>query len=318
MSEPAVEISDLRVDYDDFVAVDDLSLTIPKGEVMGWVGPNGAGKTSAFRVMTMLMEPTYGEVKLGGLDISLRARRVRRILGYMPDLAPVPTDLKVWEFLDFYAHTHKLGRGKARRKRYEECLDLVSLSDKRESFCKELSRGQTQRLVLAKTLLHRPEILVLDEPASGLDPLSRKELRTTVQQLASEGATVLISSHILSELDEMCTSLCILNRGKLVANGTADEIRMSFGDGTRRLELGLLGKEQEVCQFLQLKAEVTNLEAREGKVSFHFAGTPKEQAGLIRELTGRGFDLRTVSEEQFSLEEVLERASGKGGSESRL
>lgn len=170
----------------------------------------------------------------------------------------------------------------------------MSLGDKRESFCKQLSRGQTQRLVLAKTLLHRPEILVLDEPASGLDPLSRKELRNTVQQIASEGSTVLISSHILSELDEMCSSLCILNRGKLIANGTADEIRMGFGDGTRRLDLGLLGKEQEVCQFLQPKSEVTNLEAREGKVSFHFAGTPKEQARLIRELTGQGFDLRTV------------------------
>lgn len=308
----AVEITDLRVDYDDFVAVNDLSLSIPRGEIMGWVGPNGAGKTSTFRVMTMLMEPTYGEVKLNGMDISLKARKVRRILGYMPDLAPVPTDLKVWEFLDFYAHTHKLGGGKARRLRYEECLEIVNLSDKKESFCKELSRGQTQRLVLAKTLLHRPEILVLDEPASGLDPLSRKDLRKTVQHLASEGATVLISSHILSELDEMCSSLCILNEGNLVAHGTADEIRNQFGVVTRRLNLGLLGLEQEVCRFLMDKDRVSHLEAREGRVSFQFKGSPKEQAGLIRELTNKGFDLRTITEEQYSLEEVLEKAAANG------
>lgn len=132
MSEPAVDISDLRVDYDEFVAVDDLGLTIPRGEVMGWVGPNGAGKTSAFRLLTMLMEPTYGEVKLGGLDISLWARRVRKILDYMPNLAPVPTDLKVREVLDFYAHIDKPEGGKACRRRYEEYLDLPD--DGAESF----------------------------------------------------------------------------------------------------------------------------------------------------------------------------------------
>lgn len=310
MSEAAVEIRDLRVDYDDFVAVDDLTLSVPAGEVMGWVGPNGAGKTSAFRVMTMLMEPTYGEVKMDGLDIVEDARKVRKILGYMPDLAPVPTDLKVWEFLDFYAHTHKVGTRKEREIRYEECLDLVNLPDKKEAFCKELSRGQTQRLVLAKTLLHRPKVLVLDEPASGLDPHSRKELRTTVQHLAAEGATILISSHILSELDEMCSSLCILNEGRLVAHGTADEILAEFGDGKRRLVLGLLGMEQEVCEFLMNRAGVSNLEAREGQVAFHFNRSPEDQAGIIKDLAAEGFEMRTFTEKQFSLEDILELTEG--------
>lgn len=309
MSEVAVEIRDLRVDYDDFVAVDDLSLLVPRGEVMGWVGPNGAGKTSTFRVMTMLMEPTYGEVKLGGFDIVEDARKVRRILGYMPDMAPVPTDLKVWEFLDFYAHAHKLGSRKLRRMRVDECLETVSLNAKREAFCKELSRGQTQRLVLAKTLLHRPEVLVLDEPASGLDPVSRKELRKTVQHLAGEGTTVLISSHILSELDEMCSSLCILNQGRLVANGTAAEIRAKFGDGTRRLVIEVLGKEEGVSEWLSTRSGVANLEVRDRQVAFHFTGSVGEQAGLIRDLAVAGFELRTFSEEQFALEEILERTS---------
>jgi ABC-2 type transport system ATP-binding protein len=316
MSEVAVEIRDLRVDYDDFVAVNDLSLTVARGEVMGWVGPNGAGKTSTFKVMTMLMEPTYGEVRLGGFDIVEDARKVRRILGYMPDMAPVPSDLKVWEFLDFHAHTHKLGSRRKRGMRVDECLETVRLVSKRESFCKELSRGQTQRLVLAKTLLHRPDILVLDEPASGLDPVSRKELRRTVQQIAAEGATVMISSHILSELDEMCSSLCILNRGRLIANGTAAEIRAKFGDGTRRLVLELLGDEQPVGGWLLKRpgSGITNLEMKKKEVGFHFTGSLEEQAGLIRELAAAGFDLRTFSEEQFALEEILEQAS-EGGEE---
>ena len=186
---------------------------------------------------------------------------------------------------------------------------MVNLSGKRDAFCRELSRGQTQRLLLAKTLLHRPEILILDEPASGLDPLSRRDLRNTLQDLARGGTTVLISSHILSELDEMCSSLCILNLGKLVAHGTADEIRMQFGDGTRRLSLGVLGLEQDLCLFLQSDTRVSDLEAREGEVAFDFAGTPHEQVGLIRNLANEGFELRTVSEEKFSLEELLEKST---------
>ncbi len=312
MSETAVEIRDLRVDYDDFVAVNDLSLAIPRGEVMGWVGPNGAGKTSTFRVMTMLLEPTYGEVRLGGLDIIEEPRKVRKILGYMPDMAPVPTDLKVWEFLEFYAHAHKLGSRRSRKMRVEECLEKVSLQTKRDAFCKNLSRGQTQRLVLAKTLLHRPEVLILDEPASGLDPVSRKELRKTVQQVAAEGATVLISSHILSELDEMCSSLCILNQGKLVANGTAAEIRSKFGDGTRRLIIEIMGETEPLREWMSQRSRVSQIEVKENEVRCHFTGSPDEQSDLMRDLAIAEFRLRTFTEEQFALEDILEQASEGG------
>lgn len=312
MSEAAVEIRDLRVDYDDFVAVNDLSLSVPRGEVMGWVGPNGAGKTTTFRAMTMLLEPTYGEIRLAGFDIVEDPRKVRKILGYMPDMAPVPTDLKVWEFLDFHAHTHKLGSRKKRGIRVDECLETVNLGEKRDSFCKELSRGQTQRVVLAKTLLHRPEVLVLDEPASGLDPVSRRDLRKAVQHLASEGATVLISSHILSELDEMCSSLCILNQGRLVANGTAAEIRAKFGDGTRRMILEILGDAQSLCERLSGNPGISNLHSEERQVRFHFTGTLEEQSDLIRDLAAAGFKLRTFSEEQFALEEILEQTTEGG------
>jgi len=149
MSDPAIEIKDLRVDYGDFVAVNDISLTIPSGVVYGLVGPNGAGKTSTFKVLTTLMEPTYGEVNVAGFDIFESAEEARRVMAYMPDLAPVPSDLKLWEFLDFHADTHRLGRASERRERVDECLKIVNLYEKRSAWCKELSRGQTQRLVLA-------------------------------------------------------------------------------------------------------------------------------------------------------------------------
>ena len=148
------------------------------------------------------MEPTYGDVFIGGVDISLQPEEARKHLGYMPDLAPIATDLKVWEFLDLFASAHGLS-GKIRRIRIEECLGKVALDDKRNEYCKSLSRGMMQRLVLAKTLLHRPSLFLLDEPASGMDPESRQALRYTVRQLAKDGAAVLLSSHILTEVDEI-------------------------------------------------------------------------------------------------------------------
>jgi ABC-2 type transport system ATP-binding protein len=193
---PAIDIRYLRVDYGNFVAVDDLTLKVPPGEVLGLVGPNGAGKTSTFRVLATLMEPTYGEVILSGIDVLEDREMARRIIGYMPDLAPVPSDLKVGEFLEFHAAAYGLGNRTQRRDRVAECLAEVALSDKQGSWCRELSRGQTQRVVLAKTLLHRPRVLILDEPASGLDPLARRDLRQALRKLAATGATIFVSSHI--------------------------------------------------------------------------------------------------------------------------
>ncbi|MFM8878409.1 MAG: ABC transporter ATP-binding protein [Verrucomicrobiota bacterium] len=178
--DPAVDIRSLRVDYGDFVAVDDLTLAVPRSEILGIVGPNGAGKTSTFRVLATLMEPTHGDVYFEGVDIAEDTRQARRLMGYMPDLAPVPSDLKVWEFLDFYAAAYGLRDARVRRRRADRCLETVGLSNLRNNGCRELSRGQTQRVVLAKTLLHEPRGLILDEPPSGLDPLARRDLRTAL------------------------------------------------------------------------------------------------------------------------------------------
>jgi ABC-2 type transport system ATP-binding protein len=305
MTAPAIDIRSLRVDYGDFVAVDDLSLTVPPGEVFGLVGPNGAGKTSTFRVITTLMEPTYGEVILDGVDVLEDLESARRIIGYMPDLAPVPSDLRVWEFLDFHAAAYGLGTKAQRRERVAECLEEVALTDQRNKWCKELSRGQTQRVVLAKTLLHRPRVLILDEPASGLDPLARRDLRNALRRLADTGATVFVSSHILSELAEMCSSLCVMNRGKLLASGTVEEVRHQLGNTERTLTATLLGRHEEAREWLSSHTAVHELRISGQQVIFGFKGDDEAQADLMEGLVRLGIRMRAFEEKRSSFEDIL-------------
>jgi ABC-2 type transport system ATP-binding protein len=305
MTAPAIDIRSLRVDYGDFVAVDDLSLTVPPGEVFGLVGPNGAGKTSTFRVITTLMEPTYGEVILDGVDVLEDLESARRIIGYMPDLAPVPSDLRVWEFLDFHAAAYGLGTKAQRRERVAECLEEVALTDQRNKWCKELSRGQTQRVVLAKTLLHRPRVLILDEPASGLDPLARRDLRNALRKLADTGATVFVSSHILSELAEMCSSLCVMNRGKLLASGTVEEVRHQLGNTERTLTATLLGRHEEAREWLSSHTAVHELRISGQQVIFGFKGDDEAQADLMEGLVRLGIRMRAFEEKRSSFEDIL-------------
>jgi ABC-2 type transport system ATP-binding protein len=302
---PAIDIRSLRVDYGSFVAVDDLSLTVPPGEVFGLVGPNGAGKTSTFRVLTTLMEPTYGDVFLSGIDVLENIEAARRIIGYMPDLAPVPSDLKVWEFLDFHAAAYGIGSRSTRRDRVAECLEEVALADQRDKWCKELSRGQTQRVVLAKTLLHRPSVLILDEPASGLDPLARRDLRNALRRLAAGGATIFVSSHILSELAEMCTSLCVMNRGKLLASGTADQVRGQLGNTQRTLTATLLGRHEDARAWLAAQPSVTGPTIDGQHITFRFHGDDEAQADLMEGLIHLGIRIRSFEEKRSSFEDIL-------------
>ena len=302
---PAIDVRFLRVDYGDFVAVDDLTLTVPPGEVFGLVGPNGAGKTSTFRVLTTLMEPTYGEVILDGVDVLEDSETARRIIGYMPDLAPVPTDLKVWEFLDFHAAAYGLGTRTQRQERVAECLEEVALTDQRNNWCKALSRGQTQRVVLAKTLLHHPRVLILDEPASGLDPLARRDLRNALRKLAKSGATVFVSSHILSELAEMCSSLCVMNRGRLLASGTVDQVRHQMGSTERVLTATLLSRHEEAGEWLSSQPAVHELRIVEHQVIFGFKGNDDAQADLMEGLIRLGIRMRAFEEKRSSFEDIL-------------
>ena len=302
---PAIDIRCLRVDYGSFCAVDDLTLSVPPGEVFGLVGPNGAGKTSTFRVLTTLMEPTYGEVMLDGVDVLEDLAAARRVMGYMPDLAPLPGDLKVGEFLEFHAAAYGLGSRSQRRERVAECLEEVALGEQSRSWCKELSRGQMQRVVLAKTLLHRPRVLILDEPASGLDPLARRDLRNALRKLASTGTTVFISSHILSELAEMCSSLCVMNRGRLLASGTAEEVRCQLGSTERTLTATLLAHQDEAAAWLQSQPAVHDLRLTGPQLVFGFSGSDEAQADLLEGLIRRGVRLRAFEEKRSSFEDIL-------------
>lgn len=302
---PAIDIRQLRVDYGNFIAVDDLTLAVPQGEVFGLVGPNGAGKTSTFRVLATLQTPTYGSVRLAGIDIFEAPEEARRILGYMPDLAPVPSDMKVWEFLDLSCESFLGGNASDRRTRWQECLEQVQLADRGNAMCRSLSRGQTQRLVLARTLLHRPKVMVLDEPASGMDPLSRRNLRLTLRNLAAAGSTIIISSHILSELAEMCTSLCVMNRGRLLSSGTADEVRHALDRKERGLTISVLANPDDAAAWLRSQPDTADVSLHDGRISLSFSGTPDAQANLLEGLFANGFRLTACEERKSSFEDLL-------------
>jgi ABC-2 type transport system ATP-binding protein len=302
---PAIDIRDLRVDYENFTAVHGLTMKVPPGEIFGLVGPNGAGKTSTFKVLASLMQPTHGEVILSGVDVLMDKEAARRVIGYMPDLAPVPRDLKCGEFLRFYARAYGLGNARECAARADECLEEVALTDNKNHWCHKLSRGQTQRLVLAKTMLHAPKVLILDEPASGLDPLARRELRGTLRKLAAQGATVFISSHILTELAEMCTSICVMSRGKLLASGTVDEVRQQLGDDTRNITAVPLQALSVLPDWIREFAGVADARIEAGSLAIDFIGDDEAQAELLEEMIRRGLRVRSFSERRSSYEEIL-------------
>ncbi|MBN2621941.1 MAG: ABC transporter ATP-binding protein, partial [Acidimicrobiales bacterium] len=223
-AEAAIRIDHLTKRYGDLYAVRDLSLEIPRGSVFGLIGPNGAGKTTTFSVLATLLRPTSGSVTVAGLDPARHARDVRRRLGYMPDAMGVYDGLRVVEYLEFFAASYNVPRSRW-RPTLDALLELVDLGTKRDAMVNSLSRGMKQRLSLARALVHDPEVLVLDEPASGLDPRARVELRNLLVELRSMGKTIVVSSHILAELTEMCTAVGIMEKGRLLASGTPAEIR---------------------------------------------------------------------------------------------
>ena len=300
----ALSIRNLRVDYGDFTAVDDLSLELAPGEIFGLAGPNGAGKTSTIRVLATLLEPTYGEIEIFGKDLFEEPEAVHGILGYMPDLAPVVPDLRVWEFLDLYAASHGL-RGAERRDRIDACLQRVDLADKRNVYGRGLSRGMTQRVVLAKTLLHDPKLLLLDEPASGMDPIARRDLRIILESLAADGATIVVSSHILSELSDMCTSVGIMHHGRLLRHGSLRSVLASFEAGRVRIELRVINDPESILQRLENRADAGQIIVDGRSVSFHFDGDEPARAALLKELVGDDPGISAFTPRDSGIESVL-------------
>ncbi|MEM1107293.1 MAG: ABC transporter ATP-binding protein [Planctomycetota bacterium] len=304
-SDILIHTSDMRVDYGDMTAVRGLNLDIPAGEVYGLIGPNGAGKTSTIRVLATLLEPTYGEVFIAGHDTATHAAEARAVLGYMPDLAPVWDDLKVGELLDVFARAYGLPR-EERKQRVGEVLDAVSLQSKRHAMAGTLSRGMTQRLVLAKTLLHRPRVMLLDEPASGLDPIARIELRDLLRQLAAEGRTVLVSSHILTELSDFCTSVGIMEKGEMTVSGPIESL-VSEMAVSRRQVVELVGTVEVPADILADIGVTVDAEAVDGRtvLEFDFDGDDADVSQLLAKLIVRGLPVHAFYERKRGVEDIM-------------
>ena len=218
-----IETHELTKMYGELYALNRLNLTLQQGDVYGFIGPNGAGKTTTMRILATLLNPSWGEATVCGYSIYTGSKEIRRVIGYMPDFFGVYDDMKVIEYLEFFASAYRI-KGPARRKICEEVLELVDLTYKRDALVTSLSRGMTQRLGLARTLLHDPQVLLLDEPASGLDPRARIEMRALLKELRNMGKTILVSSHILPELADICNKIGIIEQGCLLVNGEVTDV----------------------------------------------------------------------------------------------
>ncbi len=307
----AIETRQLTKKYGRVLAVDRLDLQVPRGGLFGFIGPNGAGKTTTLRMLAGLLEPSAGEVWVDGQRVDRDLRLSHRLIGYMPDFFGVYDDMLVWEYLDFFARCYDLALAR-RKTMVDELLDLVNLSDKRDENVQALSRGMQQRLCLAHALVHDPQILLLDEPASGLDPRARVEMRELLKELAAMGKTIIVSSHILAELAEMCTVVGIIEKGKMVASGTMEEIRAQL-HASRILRMRLLADEPtalallRACQSLGVgEPVVLENQGRPGTlVDVEFSGDDHAVAELLTHLVTGGARIADLREAGNELEELF-------------
>ncbi len=309
-----VSVRNLRVDYGRRIALHGISFEVPGGEIFGLLGPNGAGKTTAFRAMSTLQEPTHGEIHLAGRNARKDPDAARAILAYMPDLAPLPQDLRAEEYLRFVAECFGLW-GKERDQRVEAGLEQVDLRERRRDFCRQLSLGMRQRLVLASCLLHRPLVLILDEPASGMDPFARAALRDALRAQAAQGTTVILSSHVLSELQDLCTSVGLLQGGRLVDAGPLREVIHRQGVGRRRLRLRTSGPAEALLGWLASpEGGAPGVRVGQDEVDCQFAANDGEQAAFFQRVGAAGLGVVAMREIESSIEEMVLGLHEAGGS----
>jgi ABC-2 type transport system ATP-binding protein len=304
-----IQIRELRVDYDNVCAVDDLSITVEPGEVCGLIGPNGAGKTTTMKALLGLIEPTYGEIEVMGVDMRERPEDVYRTMGFMPDFPPVYEDLLVWEFLDLFAASYGIPRAR-RPVEVDRFLEMVGLLEKRKSLVVELSRGMRQRLMLAKTLIPDPRVLLLDEPASGVDPQGRIELKGILRRLAEEKRTVLISSHILTEMDEFCTSVAIMERGRLKVGGKIDEVNQRIM-GDTLISVEVLGDGALLESIVHATGRSGPVERKNNHFEFRFEGDQVAASELLSALVHGGVRVASFERRRDNLEDLFLKVGSK-------
>jgi len=285
MTDKAIACYGVTKRFDRHLAVNDVHLEIAKGEVYGLIGPNGAGKTTLIKMLVATEEPTTGEIYLNGelLEYNCANPHLKQQIGYLPDDFPVYDDLSVWDYLDYFARLYKLSNPH-RRRRLQEVLELVQLTSKRKSAIATLSRGMKQRLSLARTILHEPAFLCLDEPVSGLDPLARMQFREIIKVLQQAGMTILISSHVLSDLAELCTSVGIMELGYLVESASLAELYSRLS--RQQIIITTLGDIAELQRELRNNSLVEEWEilAQPGSLKVYFSGTSNDSAELLRSL----------------------------------
>lgn len=300
-----IEIKGLTKRYGNFYALKDLNLTIGEGVVFGFVGANGAGKSTTFSILSTLLQPTSGEAFINGKSVRKQPHDVRKQIGYMPDFFGVYDQLKADEYLDFYGASYGIPAAQ-REKLIPELLELVNLSHKRYEYVDLLSRGMKQRLCLARALIHDPAVLILDEPASGLDPRARIEMRDILKHLKGMGKTILISSHILPELAEMCDEIGVLDGGQLVAHGSVADIHEKL-QNERPVTVHLLGSLPEFVTFIEDQPFVSAIETDEKRslVTFSYRGTDDQQRELLKAAILKDLPIITFSQTETDLEDVF-------------
>ncbi len=313
-----VRTSGLVKRYPGTVAVAGLDLDIYEGEIFGLVGPNGAGKTTTLRILATLLRPTSGEAEVAGMSVTENPDAVRRVLGFMPDVFGVYDDMKVWEYLDFFARCYGIPAAR-RRRMIGDLLDLVDLGDRRNAYVQGLSRGMQQRLCLAHTLVHDPQVLLLDEPASGLDPRARVELRELLRELRALGKTIVISSHILPELEELCTSVAIVDHGRVLAQGRVSDIE-------RRLRAGAVLRVKVLADDAGLEAARTWFGEQsfvasaslnpDGTIEIGFRGDDQETSRLLAAAVTAGLPIMTFARAASDLEELFLQVTAQGTPEA--
>jgi ABC-2 type transport system ATP-binding protein len=307
-----IELVSLRKEYDNVLAVNDLTLSIPPGEIFGLIGPNGAGKTTTIRMAAGLLAPTLGRAMVAGVDVAQEPERAQQHIGYLSDFFAVYEDLKVWEYLDYFAHAYKLPEHEIPA-RVTEVIAQVNLEGKCDALIRGLSRGMKQRLGIGRAIIHRPKVMLLDEPASGLDPKARLELRNLLLTLRDGGATILISSHILTELEGFCTSIGIMERGSMVRSGRIEDVTATE-NSTRLVRLSwvsdaLVPAQEKVFQALKSDGRVSAVTLAAGAGTFRFNGAEEDLAGVLAGLVGANVPVTSFGEVKQTVEELYMKLS---------
>lgn len=295
-----IKTQDLTKIYGDTHAINNLTLELNEGDLFGYIGPNGSGKTTTMRILATLLQPTWGEAYVCGYSIYTHPREIRRLVGYMPDFFGVYDDMKVIEYLEFFAAAYRI-KGPARRKICNEMLELVDLGYKRDALATSLSRGMTQRLGLARVLLHNPQVLLLDEPASGLDPRARIEIRSLLKELRKRGKTIMVSSHILPELADICNKVGIIERGELLVSAEVEEVMRRVRQQPV-LHIGIVGDLEAAARLLEQHPIVQKVDIQDGHLRAVLIKDAKDYSDLPTLLVQSGFRLTTFKEDEINLE----------------